>query len=292
MSNQDGTRDWLNGYWFWRKEYTARNEKYQDISSKLDGLCHKFSDSIPEHKDGCYFQEIWPGIIEGGKKELLYYKNTLTEGQMNFAVESQGLINDIKHHFDISPWLYPTDPSELIDLLCSGKPTWDDALLNSCNMPPWEFDVGKYIIDFSGKSKTGDLTLKINVNSPLDIMLNQIKKLIIVCREGDIQNYSPENEGEIKKTFSSREGVSYDRTKDASRAVGLWLFDYGQQNGFGQKGGCTRANAAQAFIEFFPQDVRDRLGCGGQSLDIARPLTRWMEKTQKCVEAAEVLKFY
>ena len=105
------------------------------------------------------------------------------------------------------------------------------------------------------------------------------------------------NEEELAKAYYDmaflniklKHGLSFSTSSWAPRAIGLWLWDYCQNNGGVNTKGVKAKSLSSLETEFGEKRLA-MLGCSAHSKE-TRPTRKFIERTDKCIKTCEVLTF-
>jgi hypothetical protein len=288
--------EWLNGYWYWNQEYTARNQEYFILSKEFQNLFENFIEKYREENEEMSNVEVWSISVE-------YDINIVKEVELkNTIVKARILYNKLKKFKVLFLCGYETivlDPTDSLviikNLIDKNEPYSKIKIILEDSYSGGLRFITAGAVESWRLERDSILKLNINIGYDKEIIINEVKQLVEYNKDPSksikgLMNSWEEFENLCKWQRAQIEGkglVSYDPLGDASRAFGLWLYDYVQKRGGRDAPRGTQAAAIRELKRSFYEEVTilGKADCSD------RQISYWFERTRACVEAAEVLGF-
>lgn len=291
--------NYLSDYWFWRGEYTSRNMDYMEVAFDLENAWNTFtsSDEYPQNDSNlaCYIWEKFDCIVSSDVP--------IDECDWAGPVAcSAGILGRTARKLIETKFPAGGSPANancILTMLATGRPVRDAV---ACRLNPVIFDSSELweemgsgkvrLAKFGGDLSTLDLSFDLNLETEVLIanarrFIEWAKDYTVHCKFGETPSkrfqQSPESYGRsVEELYRcTRKGKSYQTRSDASRAIGLWLWDYMQENNG------TAKTAILAIKEHFGTEVKT-LGFATTEENVYRS---WLRRTKECIDACDVLAF-
>ena len=270
---------WLDGYFYWRSQYSVRNSHFRDMLTH-----YRLRKAELARESGDY--DAWIKHLGGirttcpDKYEKNYDKSFLVKP--NQYRELCGIFENILVNFPYTT--KPDSPIKMLDKIVSGE------------FPPaigrWSGDVDTLVpgarslsVFPRGKSEDGLYLFAIDFNSETNYILSELRELIeerknLVPEISDFVSYKPEEIVSLKNELV-KSGSCYRTNSNESRAVGLLMFDHAKKSG--DSDASTYRWVKNELAELGPKNF-------GKAKSGERQYQRWLANTRLCIEAAEVLE--
>ena len=258
---------------FWAREYTARNIEYREISNRDKDIREQFRSKYSltytptgrekELENMCSLEEIAKLETESCKS-----RNKFHYFPGEIALDAEIIINE-----------FQTNGILMSDRAFIGQKI--DQIGGDYSVDLTYFDVN-----------TGACLLLVDINQPLPAMKHEIEfiyhqaKMAVKERDKNIKKRLLKPGLYPEDLVAYEEAVSFSSFKISgvpARVAGLWLWDRAQQIGGG------RGTKARAIAEF-RNKYRDLSALGLNNPDDA-DLRHYLNRTDACIKAAEVLSF-
>lgn len=280
----DQHHNWINGYAFWRGEYSVRNDEYNSLNKEYRKLQLSLAQCCG---DNYMLQNAIFAISELDSLKWKKYANYDNE-IINEINTLQSMYFEISRKFPYVSF-YPTNPLEILFEIAK------------CNFPPTTRNEQKKIIPcirkqtiyHRGKDSNGFEIVAIDCMAETNAIISDIRAFIEerkICGEylnredlieSDTIFKKDINDNSALKTELTKNIASYRMNSDESRAIGLLLFDYISEHTV------TDINAIRAVRKIISENGPKNCGKIDSS---ERQFQRWLSKTKRCIELAEVLE--
>ena len=259
-----GSAKWLDGYGYWRGQYTERNSVYRNMVYErtlgyniLNSLCGEDAELKKGLEHSCF----------SGKNLFSYIKVDTSCIDFELLKEVLDIDNKVKTLFPYT--YYQIDSMDIIYKVSNGS-----------SLVALE---GRYNPVHSWISKgDGIIDVEIDTKDDTNYIVHQIRFLIEALKSNNF-DVNIDSDGDMKKlqTELCAKGVGYRPISDESRAIGLLLFDYLEENEVSDAEAIRWARKELALRG--PKNF-------GKADSSERQFQRWLANTRKCIDAAEVLE--
>lgn len=296
MENKIG---YLSDYWFWRGEYTSRNQEYVNAVLALEDAWGLFtgSDEYPQDDKhlACYLWEKFDHLINSDEPiDQCDWGGPVTRAA---GMEGRAALRLLNAKFPAGG--SPANADCIIKMLAAGKPIREAI---SCRPGKsiygpkelWEM-MGIGTVRLAKVSEDfATVDLSFDLNTETEVLVAEARRFVEWAK--DYRNHLGRGESP-KRVFtlspkayarsvagvypSTRAEKSYQTRSDASRAIGLWLWDYKQEY----------AGTAKAAILAIKKKYEPEISALGFAATEENVFRAWLRKTDACITACEVLAF-
>lgn len=272
---------WLSGYAFWRGQYSVRNQRYKEMASAL-------SKRKIEVAKECGRDYILQNMVIWGVNEdpFVYERKIQKRRPLNLddILDLKSSKMALNKEF---PYVsHEIDPLIIIDEICNGKfpPNFD----NICEDMKLPVVFRSKAVYYRACDRHGLEILAIDSDAEIFTIVSEVKRCIefikekkdlsiinkedVVLRSGDVG---------LLKDELKLSGSAYRVNSDESRALGLILFEYAENND------CSDAQTIRSIRKELTEHGPKNFGKADSS---DRQFQRWLTNTRKCIDAAEVLE--
>lgn len=290
---------YLSDYWFWRGEYTSRNIGYIQAEKALQNAWEQFinSDEFPQDdkEKECYILEEFGALIMSDTliDEFVWAGPVArTTGADGCAAR---ILMDTKYPAGGSP----ANSDCVINIIYAGEPV-RNAITCRTNFNAditnelWEWmGIGKVrLAKMDNHLEKVDLSFDLSMET--EVLIAEARRFIEWAKDytahrgrgeslsGKFEQ-SPESRARSVKEvyFNTRAQKSYQTRSDASRAIGLWLWDYMQEH----------SGTAKAAILAIRKRYGKEINAFGFATTEENVFRGWLRRTKACIDACEVLAF-
>lgn len=275
---------WLVGYHFFREQYLARNSKYLMFIHRLHELQDEYQATNPKSSLP-YDHYVWAECFQ---KEKYLKSKEMTKFQIRLIKQGISITNKLKKMDGSFSTGFGVETNFLLDHIANGHSPHETSpsLANSYTPRPGTFRVSGDALRKIEFDEKGFATVRFELKNSLPIQF--IKAYKILAEQRNIRNESNEQEDinferleeidyEIEYyVINSINRIAYSPRSDLPRSIGLWLFDYCEENNCG---------GPSSINELRKTDFINRLRLDSKQ---DREFQRWLSATKKCIEAADV----
>lgn len=309
----DPNYKWLYHYWYWKTQYTMRNTGYLDLYLYTSHLRREYFDGRDCDKGELTEDEYTKWYLLTKMNEDI--DQSLSKEKSSILLKAREVV---RHKIrDYKVWgMVRINQDYIIDEMCKGHELVDiiEALIPAYNNPTSMCAGAILLCNIDKHNET--ITFKVRYQSDITAIISEVEKFTAFAKQqsrhhisknvvktaydgedykitASLRGYIPANESgsnddrfTIEKSKRAREileknaSIKYETRGDISRIIGLWIWDYIQENGG------TQANARRT-LETFKSEQLKKLG----KFEVSdRQFDRWVSRTKACIEAAEVLE--
>ncbi|MBE1426786.1 hypothetical protein H4684_003461 [Desulfomicrobium macestii] len=261
---------WVNGYTYWKGQYTVRNINYKQMANEKNATYDYIYSLCGENI------ELKKILYKSCLRGINYFENT----DLDFYNDNY---NDISRLLELSKYInnnfsyacWKQNPLDIVNDICIGK-----------SLNPVERDSS--IISYNINERN-ILHVSVDINNNTNYIITDIRDLLKYIKHEYLKNdFNALDFGilvdyDIKRIQEElcAKGVVYRTVSDESRAIGLLLFDYIEENEVSDAEGIRRVR--KKLKEHGPKNF-------GKANSSERQFQRWLANTRKCIDAVEVLE--
>lgn len=308
LQGQNGyKRKWVNGYAFWKGQYTARNLEYNKMKKEK----FKSRDELFKScRDESVYQKLYHKVYEIDEDIDFDLYSFFTDEEISYELLKRyiSIINRINIKFpywdnkvyqmdvlyDISKGLFPPNAG-YAGFFVGQFPTCRSKTLSHKGVD--EFGRNLFAIDLTAEMSSiiaefRNAVEKIkNANKPdapdehFVTFCGADPDLTRRVRFSELQCATSFEDRDIVALYDELQakGAAYKPTGDESRAIGLLMYDCIHTEGIESSDAGAYRWVKQELAEHGPKNL-------GKSYSSERKYQDWLFNTRKCIDAAEVLK--
>ena len=271
----NGVDTWIDGYSFWRGQYSARNTKYISLVRNLVHRQHELAD---RSGDNLGWLEWLNTTNDADPVDFFSNSSDNSPISLQELQEIKSLRLELDRDFP-----YGSIPNNALNILYEISEESFPPPAGFWRPPSRQITPGfrSVAVYDKGINKNGFRMFAVDCGAEINTIISEIRNLVEKIKYIDSKKESYSDDTQALKNELCANGASYRINSDESRAIGLLLFDHAAKNG---------GSDADA-IRWAKKELQERgPKTFGKADSSDRQFQRWLTNTRRCIEAAEVLE--